>query len=442
MTVRILTGDCRELLPALPAESVHCVVTSPPYFGLRDYGTAEWHGDDAACQHRVGELRRSAASTRGGGKKIAEVGHVLAAGVCPHCGAERVDRQMGIEATPEEYIAALVALMGEVRRVLRNDGTLWLNLGDSYAANFRGNRPGNWSTSTLSNPGRQDRIPRSGPKWENHNVPSWRRSGQSIKSLLMIPARVALAMQADGWLLRSDIIYAKSNPMPESVSDRPTNAYEHVFLFAKSRKYFYDSHAVREADSGQDHGRSVREEPEPSGGLLPRHKRIRARNRNGEGRNLRNVWTIATAPFKEAHFATFPPDLVMPCIKAGTSERGCCSRCGAPWVRQLEIAYRQSDNHGAGSRSMSRRHKGDLGDRPHLTKVAATIGWSPSCKCSGNGIPLPCTVLDPFGGAGTVGLVAERLQRHSILIELNPKYAEMARERIRRDAPLLAEAAE
>ena len=352
MSVRILVGDCLERLRTLPEESVHCVVTSPPYWGLRDYG---------------------------------------------------VEGAIGLEPTLQEHLDTLVTVFREVRRVLRSDGTLWLNYGDRY-----------------------------------HNGDSL--SGLKPKDLVMMPARVALALQADGWWLRSEIVWHKSNPMPESVRDRPTSAHEKVYLLAKSARYFYDAEAVREEDAGTDHPRNILHRPEPSGGILPPHRGIRtAEGRNGGGRNLRNLWTIATHAYSGAHFATFPPKLVEPCIKAGTSERGCCSACGAPWARvterkQINPGNRQTN----GPRSMERRQE-SAGFEQRLETQVETLGWQPTCEHDAE--PVPCTVLDPFGGSGTVGLVASRLGRDAILIELNPEYAEMAERRIHGDAPLLADVA-
>ena len=287
MSVRILVGDCLKRLRTLPEESIHCVVTSPPYWGLRDYGVA---------------------------------------------GA------IGLEPTLQEHIDAIWSrVFREVRRVLRSDGTLWLNYGDRYAyapvhppgAQSRGN-PG-VETSTLS----AGQV-RAAPK--GTHTGSAKRTGLKPKDLMMMPARVALALQADGWWLRSEIVWHKPNPMPESVRDRPTSTHEKVYLLTKSARYFYDAEAVREEDAGTDHPRNILHRPEPSGGILPPHRGIRtAEGRNGGGRNLRNLWTIATHPFSEAHFATFPPKLVEPCIKAGTSEKGCCPECGTPWVRGMEV---------------------------------------------------------------------------------------------------------
>ncbi len=258
----------------------------------------------------------------------------------------------------------------------------------------------------------------------------------------MMPARVALALQADGWWLRSEIVWHKPNPMPESVRDRPTSTHEKVYLLTKSARYFYDAEAVREEDAGTDHPRNILHRPEPSGGILPPHRGIRtAEGRNGGGRNLRNLWTIATHPFSEAHFATFPPKLVEPCIKAGTSEKGCCSACGAPWARQVEDteAYRrqkaiqrETEDRTLESQGVARH----FSNTPGVVSDRTTKGWEPSCEHDTE--PVPATVLDPFGGSGTVGLVADRLGRDAILIELNPEYAEMAERRIHEDAPMFA----
>lgn len=325
--IRLLTGDCRAVLPTLSAASVQCVVTSPPYYGLRDYGV-------------VGQL--------------------------------------GLEATPDQYVATMVDVFREVRRVLRDDGTCWVNVGDSYSTGNSGQRVrdtcGGFQLgldtrtqgAALANPGR---------------VPT---EGLATKQLLMMPARLALALQADGWWLRSDIIWAKPNPMPESVVDRPTNAHEHVFLLAKSARYFYDAEAVREPfvdDRNGNPGSYDRTSQAAKGANRDRADTGFLNNGNGwnanghaTGRNARNVWTIATAPFPDAHFATFPPELAERCIKAGTKP-------------------------------------GDM-------------------------------VLDPFGGAGTTGLVADRLQRDAILIELSPAFVAMAKARLTDDAPLLAEVAD
>lgn len=306
MSVRILAGDALTVLRGLPASTFQCCVTSPPYYGLRDYGVAG---------------------------------------------------QIGLEETPDAYVARLVEVFREVRRVLRDDGVAFVNLGDSYAM----------STKGAGGVGKQHTNAGSVMSDRSWRVPP----GIKPKDLLGIPWMVAFALRADGWWLRSAIVWAKPNPMPESVRDRPTGAYEHVFLLAKAKRYFYDADAIKEP--------AVSDRPSGNGYDRPERVSVGGRGQRkpwddvGGDRNARNVWTIATQPFAGAHFATMPPDLAERCIKAGS---------------------RPGDH-----------------------------------------------VLDPFGGAGTTGLVADRLGRHATLIELNPEYAALARERLTADAPLLAEVA-
>lgn len=353
MTVSILIGDCRDRLREIPDGSVHCCVTSPPYFGLRDYG---------------------------------------------HAG------QIGLEPTPDEFVAAMVEVFREVRRVLRDDGTLWLNLGDSYAGSWgaqsRGGPPS--ESSTLKGNGHTG----GGPKLKNLSAVqieahpkrtqtgTIRQPGLKAKDLIGIPWMVAFALRADGWYLRQDIIWAKPNPMPESVRDRCTKAHEYLFLLSKGPRYHYDAEAVMEARTSNEDASTFRGGCYVAGetdnstmgkrrvtgnrkrGVSARHEGYETNHLSldgvgrGEGRNKRSVWTVATQPFKEAHFAVYPPELIEPCILAGCPKGG--------------------------------------------------------------------TVLDPFGGAGTTGLVADRLQRNAVLIELNPKYAAIAERRIGGEAGMFS----
>jgi len=291
-------GDAFTVARTFDAGSVQTIVTSPPYFGLRDYGD---------------------------------------------------EGQIGAEPSVQEYVDNLVALFRELRRVLANDGTLWLNLGDSYAGNTGGPQgaTGQFADRSVSG-ARSARSSRGGDL--------------SPKNLIGIPWRVALALQADGWILRSDIIWSKPNSMPESVTDRPTKAHEYVFLLAKSPRYYYDSDAIREPDSGQDHSRTIltgQASLEPSGGVSGSHGGLRTvGGRNGTGRNKRTVWDIATTPFPGAHFAVYPPELIRPCILAGS-------------------------------------RPGD-------------------------------TVLDPFSGSGTTGMVATYEGRKYVGIELNKEYIDLS----------------
>lgn len=318
MSAEIIVGDCRETLRAMDSESVQCCVTSPPYFGLRDYG----------C-----------------------------------------DGQIGLEESPNLFVAEIVNVFREVRRVLSNDGTLWLNLGDTYAAGGLG--CGAEGCKQRTNHGSVNGVhiqkPRKAPE------------GLKPKDLVGIPWRVAFALQADGWYLRSDIIWHKPNPMPESVTDRPTKSHEYLFLFAKSERYYYDSEAIKEpsifgdprsptaAYSGKNdfrEGKRPIRESVRRGGFNGKTNELEGREAFRaitDFRNKRSVWTVATHPYKDAHFATYPPQLIAPCILAGS------------------------------------RH----GD----------------------------TILDPFGGSGTTGMVALELGRKAILCELNPEYAELAKQR-------------
>jgi DNA modification methylase len=382
VTVTIHRGDTREVLKTLPAESVQTVVTSPPYYGLRSY-LPDGHADK--------------------GKEI------------------------GLEQSPQEYVDQLVAVFREVRRVLRKDGTAWLNLGDSYN-NFR----------TQKGPGQavhgRDKLngkpaPLSG---------GWGSAGFKEKDLLMIPNRVAIALQDDGWWVRSEIIWAKAAPMPESVRDRPTCAHEKVWLLTKAATYFYDADAVREPYAGPMY------EGRNNGAIANGDRADRGKTcgmSNPDGRNLRNVWHLNPEPSGIAHFAMMPTKLAETCIKAGTSEKGQCPHCGSPWVRVVErepgFEARRQDDQGMRGRRTGAALDSDYRGVGYTR--SQMLGWQPSCACPAHE-PVPQTVLDPFAGAGTTLLVADRLQRHGIGIELNPVNVDIATRRIHGDAPLFAEA--
>ena len=435
MTVRIMIGDALSQLAELPDESVHCVMTSPPYWGLRAY-----KGDDG---------------------------------------------MIGLEPTFDAHLENLVAVFREVRRVLRSDGTLWLNYGDAYASGTKGSGGDtDWQSGGRSaggTGGSRERSFMDEPFKLNH--------GLKPKDLMMMPARVAWALQTDGvpdpaalraiqrateilideydgspparvmnaldrldaeyaeakgrsWWLRSEICWHKSNPMPESCRDRPTSAHEKLFLLSKSAKYFYDADAVRTPSTGVpkmpdnwDTGPGAHGAVHRTGREKGKQRAMTKDEQQSGGANLRNVWKIATHSFSEAHFATFPPALVEPCIKAGTSTHGVCEKCAAPWVRDGERIL-------ATSRRTERMNldRNDAGTGDFRGAGFQTTSWAPSCQCKVRPT-VPATVLDPFGGAGTVGLVAERLGRDSIIIEISPDYAAMAKRRILDDAPLLANVA-
>ena len=332
---------------------------------------------------------------------------------------------MGLEPTPEEYVDKMVAIFREVRRVLRDDGTCWLNLGDSYASDMKGD---NRTTTHLARP---DDNFHGGQKRHNNTVPRKINHGLKPKDLVGIPWRVAFALQADGWWLRSDIIWHKPNPMPESVTDRPTKAHEYVFLLTKSARYYYDADAIREPQAEASEARYCASfhtgEKESSGAGRPDSASNTPGMKlyNPAGRNRRTVWTIATRPYSGAHFATFPPALVEPCILAGTSAKGACPECGAPWERVMEKGELVSSS----SRTDVRQNQGN-GEtsctRPghalaFFKRERTTTGWRPTCDCGREDVT-PCLVLDPFCGSGTTGMVAIKHGREFVGLDLSGEY--------------------
>lgn len=402
----IHTGDALAVLATLPGNSVQCCVTSPPYWGLRDYG---------------------------------------------------VEGQIGLEPSPEEFIGRMVEVFAQVRRVLRPDGTCWINMGDTYCA-ARSGGIGTASTLTGSQDGqkayrlarscrsfRRDRADCGG---DNHKA----GSGLKPKDLIGVPWMLAFALRADGWYLRQDIIWHKPSPMPESVSDRCTKAHEYIFLLTKSPRYFYDAQAIKEPGVGpemsvEDYERCKAETAEqwyvrvdgPPPGPNKQANNLLGCHCPPGGRNKRSVWTMASRPFAEAHFATFPPGLPETCILAGTSEKGCCPQCGTPWQRIVE-RQRKATRPGSDTKvTGNAMTDGNRDPQRHVT-TTATTGWRAACQCGAS--PVPCTVLDPFNGAGTTGLVAQRLGRRYIGIELNPAYVAMTRSRLHKDRPLFAPPAE
>jgi len=371
--VTIHVGDVREGLAKIPAGSVQCCVTSPPYWGLRDYG---------------------------------------------------VDGQIGLEESPDAYVAAMVEVFRGVRRALRDDGVVFLNVGDSYSGGKTG-RDDKQNGGGLYD-GRQsgwvDGMTRQRP------VPS----GLKPKDLCMMPWRVALALQADGWYLRSVIVWAKKSPMPESVTDRPTSAWEPIFLLAKSERYFYDAEPIRETPKPWNQG-WVRA---PKCGEARVHGAGAAgvtekQYAEVKGANCRNVWSLGAEPYAEAHFATFPTEIPRRAIKAGTSEKGACPACGAPWTRVVERGTNGMDEANAHERTgdWTQERSGKAKCPSGLIVSGRTSGWAPGCDCNA-GEPVPCVVLDPFLGSGTTIAVARQLGRHGVGCELNPEYVELAKVRI------------
>ena len=601
----------------LEDESIDCIVTSPPYFGLRDYGTGKWEGGDPNCDHvanskatkvqgnpEFNKNRPSREETKykgyyeaicpkcnaikidyvwGGDEKcehewskepprrrrhpndhtkgtlnqIASAPHLKETDSCHKCGGWMGG--YGLESTPDQYIKNTLLIFDELHRVLKPQGTVWWNIGDSYAMKSSAWGGSRGHNSILKGTGLADKQRRTGV------CPDKLKS----KDLMMIPARVAIAVAEHGWYLRSEIIWHKPNPMPESVKDRPTSAHEKIYLFAKNRKYYYDADAIREpqkqdsiARAGRDYwdtnkieagqyaipnvesakklnqkvldtveegkipmankrnvwttkyesdeeermyrqgmsktrGENVvyvrtklptqedfvkfmrlktsvkqldeetdierttiehwfrndesgfafpsvedwkairdyvndwsKEFESMDEGLTYVESHMDSVESNPLGKNKRNVWTVTTKPFRGAHFAVFPPDLIEPCIKAGTSEYGCCSKCGNPYVRNNEVTSvpeRTTRDNMVGV-IPGRNKKSRMNSKEMESLVREDKGWIATCKC--NAEVKKSVVLDPFGGSGTTGLVANNLGRDAVLIELNKDYVDIAKKRL------------
>ena len=332
MAVRIITGHVLERLAGLPAESVHCVVTSPPYYGLRDYGIEPqvW-GGAAGCEHEwVTERIPARHSDDGiGGKSTQAQSQRLPTerGFCRRCGAWR--GSLGLEPTLALYLDHMVEVMRAVRRVLRADGTCWLNVGDSYS------NDGKWGGSSGGK-----HVPALHGKTGVGRMKQ--TTGLKPKDLMLVPARLAIRLQDDGWWVRSDIAWCKRAPMPESCTDRPTSAWEHVFLLTKSARYFYDAEAEKEecepAEGGRARAALRGESPYAGADYKDYHEGRTGRHQSYQPpyRNLRNFWLLGPEPFPEAHFATFPTEIPRRAILAGTSAKGCCPKCAAGWVRVVK----------------------------------------------------------------------------------------------------------
>lgn len=364
MKIQILQGNCIETLQKLDDKSINTCITSPPYWGLRNYNDEE--------------------------------------------------KQLGMEDTPEEFVDNLVKVFREVKRVLRDDGTVWLNLGDSYSSGGR--------TTTTNQSLRGDKdygVTRPKPS-----------KGIKPKDLIGIPWRVALALQQDGWYLRQDIIWHKPNPMPESVKDRCTKAHEYIFLLSKNVKYYFDNEAIKEDakfPEGPNSAHKIRK-----GCDDPKMKTRTGLHKIGANpkRNKRSVWTITTKPFKGAHFATFPMDLIEPCVLAGCPEKICVD-CGKPYKRVMKQPKQLEVKRGRRAGTDDRLIGGVL-DKYKRENPPIDLGLQKQCDCKTNETKAG-TVLDPFGGSGTTGIVAVNHNRHAVLCELNQEYIDLAKNRINQE---------
>lgn len=404
-TVTLLTGDAIEVLKTLPDKSVQACITSPPYFNLRSY-LPDDHPDKKS--------------------------------------------EIGTEQTPEKYVARLVEVFREIRRVLRDDGLVFLNLGDSYNGSRKGySGNGKWNDRSTV---------KQGTNAGSLGILPTHISGLKPKDLIGIPWMTAFALRNDGWYLRAEICWNKTNAMVESVRDRVTRSHEQVFMLAKSRRYFYDNEAIKEPSVYPNDNRKARAKVDHKRMPTEKIAGIRPGSQTYPTRNKRSVWSIPTKPYKGAHFATFPEALVEPCLLASTSARGCCPACGAPWKRIIEKTGK--------SIPVEERHgrTGHVGQPPQISGMywdgpttKDTGLWQPTCKCgevvghdsvayafdetnmegSWAARPVPCTVADIFSGAGTTGVVCVRHNRNFIGIDLNPFNHDLARERIAKVQPRL-----
>lgn len=383
MTIQLLQGDCTEVLPTLPASSVQCVVTSPPYFGLRDYGLPPTGWPEVAYAPMVG---------------------------LPPVRVPEQECCLGLEDDPIVFIAHLVHVFRLVRRVLRDDGVIWINMGDSYA------QPSKWGCRS----GNKNRTSEAG-RYPRRRVRA--DAGYKDKDLYGVPWRLALALEADGWYLRQDVIWYKPNALPDSVTDRPSRCHEYFFILSKARYYFYDGAAIREPATGRSPGNKPEHKYGDQSSWTTGLAAIGAK----EWRNKRSVWSIPTQQYPDAHYAVFPPALITPCILASTSLNA-CEHCGAPWERVIVATGHTNEREPAHQPGRKDSTKTDSTGWAPVT--APTNEHMPTCACSGNTGAGRCVVLDPFGGSGTVGRVALRLNRDAVLIELNPAYVEQQERRI------------
>lgn len=487
---KIYQGNSLKVLKSFKDNSIDCCVTSPPYYGLRDYGTepTTWPAVEYCLFGFTITIKPMKCS-------------------------------LGLESTPEEFIGHMILIFSEVFRALKKEGTVWMNMGDSYAGSMNGQQKtsndiwvdnsmsaasihtlGNYEFSKKSKRGRKENGVK---RWGGGNISC--TGNIKPKDLIGIPWMLAFALREYGWYLRQDIIWNKPNPMPESVTDRCTKSHEYIFLLSKSAKYYYDAEAIKtslatssiprllqdtdhqkgsaRAYGGKIHNGNMKAvvsksftawQTGPGSHSTLKHNTEEGRNIektkrtihqeesasygiNGKGfighsgnfdakgnligngkANKRSVWTIPTMPYSDAHFATFPEKLIVDCIKAGSSEFGCCSKCGKPYIRdftkeliptskasynsKIDIRDINADKQDQGSNRMKDGHK------PGWVNKTETVGWSPSCKCNSNYVP--SVILDPFIGAGTTALVARKLNRNFVGIELNHEYIKIAETRL------------
>jgi len=420
-------------------------VTSPPYYGLRDYGTGTWEGGDPNCSHKR-DSKTSDKCITGHVNLEGAVGDGIYKDVCPRCNAKRKDLQIGLEQTPEDYIKEMVNVFRLVKDLLTDDGVIWVNIGDSYSS-YKDCKSIGQTLAKGTN--REEAHVLDKGNSPTRNTKMLKSQGLKNKDLIGIPWMLGFALRADGWYLRQDIIWHKPNPMPESVTDRCTKAHEYIFLLSKSDKYFFDNEAIKEPSVNSESYKGRRQRSamtDDSEVVLNKFGATRSGFKNIEEgktyptKNKRSVWTVTTKPYKGAHFATFPKDLIEPCIKAGTSEIGHCPACNARWKRikidtgerhDVEIYTGQAvkDYEDASVQNPSDTKRRVLESMSKIYKY----DWIPTCECGEK--PVADIVFDPFMGSGTTAQVALELGRQYLGCELNPNYEALQQERINSAIP-------
>ena len=394
--VRLYQGNVTEVLRRLPAKSVHMIVTSPPYWGLRSY------------------------LDEGHDSKTLEIGSEPT----PDCLGWAWGENCG-----KCHVCKMVLVGKELRRVLRDDGTCWINYGDSYGGLVESRSPSSVSGAVKGVDGNFARPVGQATADGDHQLSTAWKSGLKAGNLVGVPWRVALALQADGWVLRQDIVWSKKSPMPESVRNRCTKAHEYIFLLAKEQGYYYDAEAIKEeqvsvysSDEFLPDSEKDRRDEDKHTAATGASRANRSPDPISSGRNKRSVWVVSSAGYPGAHFATFPPKLIEPCILAGTSAHGCCSNCGAPWERILETKQLKRERPHDYVKRTGEEGTGNSCANSVAGVETKTVGWRPTCICGGDYDVVPCTVLDPFCGSGTTCCVALGHGRRSIGIDLSEKY--------------------
>ena len=502
--IDIKRGDCRDVLKTLEEKSVHTCITSPPYYGLRDYQTGTWEGGDPNCTHQ--RMTKISKDTSTGHRGMYDQGNVVGDAIykttCNKCGATRKDKQIGLESTPDEYVQQMVEVFREVRRVLRDDGTVWLNLGDTYS-NFKDSKS---TPQTLSKGTQSEQAHEIDEGLSVSRDPrTLKQSGLKNKDLIGIPWRVALALQSDGWYLRQDIIWHKPNPMPESVKDRCTKSHEYIFLLSKQPNYYYDYEAIKEKATGERWGgnkpinmNNTKDVDNQFSGLTRERKML------FNERNKRSVWTVQPVKenktygkYKDQETEAknrqglhsdrgdklievrngLPDQLVLvEFLRSKVNAKTLADNTDIP-LTKIEHWFRK-DKAGFSYPTIedwkkirefiddfsNEFHEIDKGLSDYDLKTDEVVVdsdknkrsvWTVTTKpfkkahfavfpteliepCVLAGCPEGGTVLDPFGGSGTTGLVADRHKRNAVLIELNNDYIDIAEDRLKDDAPLFS----